>query len=213
MPIKLEFSEGIKKALGRDAEIQRKRLEEKINKGLKKLTENKVESAADLYESEQTIRVVSFDEKEAKDAGLKKKDGPDPFGNYGETKGDFDNKGKPKKNGTAIIALDGDTLKVKGWSEKIDIVGSFFEILIHELLHATNKKRTHPPDDLELYRLWVKLFLVMLEAALKEERERKKKEKKKSAKIKKIVPKKTIREKIVKPKIRIKKTVKRLPVS
>ncbi|HVR86945.1 MAG TPA: hypothetical protein VMU54_21660, partial [Planctomycetota bacterium] len=72
----------------------------------------------------------------------------------------FDDKGLPKKGGTALIAIDCDQLKGRGsWWKKDDLDRTYFDVIVHELLHATNKNHTHGTDGAEIYDTWVKNFL------------------------------------------------------
>jgi len=169
MGVTVQFSDDVNTALGAKAAKERERIEKEINKGLEELGKTDAQ-AKDLLDSEQKLRIVCFGEKEANDAGLKKPDGGIMAGvaGQGATAGDYDGD-KPKKKGAAIVAIDCDLLKTYGWSGEIKFPGdtksSMFEVLVHELLHAANKKRKHPPDDLDVYDEWVKSFLKALKKA------------------------------------------------
>ena len=135
-----------------------KDLQTDFNKGLEALGKTNA-GAKDLFDSGQTIRIVCLGTKEAMDAGLAEESGI--FGGGAQTKGDFDAAGKPKKAGKAIIAIDCGQLRQNGLRTPvvdIDPNSTLYRVLIHELLHATNSARKHPPDDLEIYEAFVRDF-------------------------------------------------------
>jgi hypothetical protein len=165
MALTIEFSDGVKDALGKDAAKDQDRIKEDINKGLEELGKKDPDAKA-LFESGQKIRIVCFGSEEAKKAGLVQGDGM--FTQPASTQGDFDEKGKPKKAGTAIVAIDCGMLSANKWDKPCTgDKATMFEVLIHELLHAANKDRKHPPDEMSVYEEWVKKFKEALEAAKK----------------------------------------------
>ncbi|MDP6634867.1 MAG: hypothetical protein QGG42_08225 [Phycisphaerae bacterium] len=133
-----------------------------INDGLKEMGK-KNPAAKDLYDSKQTIKILCVEEPAAKKLGFK----PTPpiagvlVGGFAETKGDFLNNGKPKPGGTVYIAVDCGRLKLFGWWRVFDHPGGrqkMWNVLVHELLHATNSARKHPPDKLTVYETWIQAF-------------------------------------------------------
>jgi hypothetical protein len=161
--ITVKFSEEVEKALRetqQDPERTRRKLERKLNDGLKELGETDADAKA-LFESGQTIRIVCFGEKEATDAGLTQDSDPLLGGDEsGETRGEFDKDGKPKQGGTAVVAIDCEALK-RGEGFDKPAAGdksTMFQVLAHELLHAANEARKHPPDTFDLYEDFVKRF-------------------------------------------------------
>lgn len=159
MPVTVGISKGARNALGAGAERVRERLEKRFNEGLKRLKANGDQRAADLYDSDQKIKIVCFGEKEAKDAGIT---APAFGGGPAVTVGDFDADGKPREGGTALVIIDCKLLANVGLFGPIAMLGErtcFLRILYHELLHATNKARTHPPDDISVYDDFVRAFL------------------------------------------------------
>ena len=170
MGVTVKFSDAVNTALGANAAKDQDTVQKDLNRGLEERAK-KDAGAKDLLDSGQTLKIVCFDEKAAKDAGLSKPDGGIMAGvaGLGATKGEFDAAGKPKKNGTAIIAIDCDLLKANGWSKPLTLPGDtqvpLFHALVHELLHASNEKRKHPPDDLSIYDDWVKKFVEAMKDA------------------------------------------------
>lgn len=147
---------------GVGAKTVSKRLNDEFNLGLKELGKTNPAAKA-LFESGQTIRIVCAKGKEAKDLGI-------DVGVFApaETVGDFNKDGSPKQGGTAVIGIRCKELQIHGLDEEfydIDPRSTGFKILIHELLHATNKARRHPPDKLEDYHEFVDKFVNALESA------------------------------------------------
>ena len=151
--VTVEFSDAIKTAVNPQTQEDIQNL---VNAGLRKKAGDG--AAKDLLDSGQTIKIICHDEKKAKDEGI-------DFGeagiipDFGKTKGDFDAMKKPKRGGTVYIAINCDYLRQFGWHNVINVFGteqSMWDVLVHELLHATNQDRQHPPDDTEIYEKWVK---------------------------------------------------------
>lgn len=156
---------------GRSGKAAERRLNRDFNRGLKELAKTHAGAKA-LYDSGQTIRVICAKSAEAKK--LKIKVGLSPA----ESHGDFDKSGKPKKGGKTIIAIRCEKLGRFGLDKPfydIDPRSSGFKVLIHELLHATDKARRHPPDSFELYHKFVDSFVAAIRAAKRAERRARKK--------------------------------------
>ena len=162
---------------GRGWKREQKRIEDDFNKGLKELGKTHAGAKA-LFDSGQKIRIICHKSAEAKK--LKINIGLSPA----ETHGDFDKKGKPKKGGTTIIVVRCKMLARLGLDGKfydIDPRSTGFKILVHELLHATDKARRHPPDDVDIYKKFVDDFDKALRAANRAARRRAKADKKTSS--------------------------------
>jgi len=163
--VTIQFSDGLKTALGnagKDAAKEQGRLQKDVNDGLRALGETNADAKA-LYDSGQTLKIVCFGDADATKEGLEQR--VDLFGaEPAATKGDFDAAGRPKPKGTAIIAIDCDALvRAKGFEQPAVPDGaSMFEVLVHELLHAANAARRHPPDKLDTYEDWVRAFVAAL---------------------------------------------------
>lgn len=161
--VTVELSDQMSRAM-RDAGLnpaqERQRLERDFNDGLAEQGRTSADAKA-LHESGQTIRIVCSGEREARDARIS----ANAF-QPGETRGDFQADGKPRPGGKALIAIDCPTLaRVQGLdiaTNDIDGV-TMFQVLVHELLHACNSARRHPPDDLDIYVQWVRDFVAGLE--------------------------------------------------
>jgi hypothetical protein len=153
--VTVQFSEAVQKAV--DPQTQQQ-IQDLVNAGLKKQAKDNA-GAKDLLDSNQTIKIICNDEQKAKDEKIDFESGLLP--EFGKTKGDFDEKGKPKSGGTTYITINCDYLKQFSWHTLIDVLGtkqSMWDVLVHELLHATNADRRHPPDDTEIYDRWVRNF-------------------------------------------------------
>lgn len=120
--------------------------------------------AKDLYTAKQTIKIICYTDPAA---GKREK----PVGilaEPAESVGDFTEGGGPKPGGTAVFIIDCGTIQARGGFFKkpeSTVTQPLFTILVHELLHATNKKRVHNgegTDPLELYRKWERDFLAEL---------------------------------------------------
>ena len=161
--VTVSFSDAVKTHT--DAKKQ-KDIQDKINKGLEQMGKTH-KGAKALFDSGQTIMILCYGEPLAKKLGFKQ-DADAMMGLFGtlpgETKGDFKKDKTPKSKGTTYIAIDCDKLKLKGWDKPhMNIVkDTMWHVLIHELLHATNADRQHPPDELSVYQNWVKQFLKAL---------------------------------------------------
>ena len=161
--VNVNFSDAVKKHT--DAQKQ-KDIQDKVNKGLKEMAKTH-KGAKDLFNSGQTIMIICYVEPLAKKLGFKQ-DADAMMGLFGgfpgETKGDFQKDKTPKPKGTTYIAIDCDKLSSRGWDKPyMDVAkDSMWNVLIHELLHATNADRTHPPDELSVYQDWIKQFLKTL---------------------------------------------------
>ena len=177
MAITVEFSPSVAEAVGKFAEKQRERMERNFNIGLKQLADGNgewSESARGLYESKQTIRIVCHTGEEGREIlerhNHELPQGPSALAGAGPalTYGDFNEDGSPRKGGTAIIVIDND-IASEATLEKpeINFLGqsvSYYQILIHELLHASHKTRIHKKnadgtDNIAEYERWVKDFL------------------------------------------------------
>ncbi len=162
---------------GKNPSKVQKRLNDDFNRGLKELGK-KHPGAKALFDSGQTIRIICAKSKEAKKLGINVGLSP------AETHGDFDKKGKPRKGGQTIIAIKCGKFGRFGLDKPffdIDPNSTAFRLLIHELLHATDKDRRHPPDDLDLYSSFVADFLKAIEAAKKAEKKSEKDQKNEQA--------------------------------
>ncbi len=145
-----------------------RRLQSEFNLGLEELGKTNPDAKA-LFDSNQKLRIVCLGTKEAEDAGLTPDTGV--YGGGGKTKGDFDANGRPRTGGTAIIAIECGQLRERGLARPVveaDPNSTVYKILVHELLHAANRERQHPPDKLEIYEKFVQDF----EAALARARAR-----------------------------------------
>jgi len=168
MPVKVEFSTSVTEAIGQNAERRRKRLERNFNRGMKELSEGSNKSAKALYDNNQTIRIVCEAGEEGKKVLEEHKaefvKGTSALMGEGPalTFGDFNEDGTPKKDGTTIIVIDNEIAAQGDLADPIiKMLGgdvSYYQILIHELLHATNKKRTHGNDGSTMYDEWVEDF-------------------------------------------------------
>lgn len=151
------------RAAGSAPLVQQRRLERDFNDGLRELGRTNADAQA-LFASGQTIRIVCYGSEEAVAAGLEAAEGlfgPTPA----ETRGAFAPNGAPAASGVTIIAVDCEQWIAKGLDTPlfdIDPNSTLFRILIHELLHASNAARRHPPDSLSLYEAFVQEFLVAL---------------------------------------------------
>ncbi len=146
---------------GRGWKREQKRIEDDFNKGLKELGKTHAGAKA-LFDSGQKIRIICHKSAEAKKLKINIGLGP------AETHGDFDKKGNPKKGGTTIIAIRCKKMARLGLDGKfydIDPRSTGIKILVHELLHATNKARRHPPDDIDIYKKFVDDFFAALKRA------------------------------------------------
>jgi hypothetical protein len=155
----------------------RQDIQDLVNAGLRKRAKDS-NAAKDLLDSNQTIKIICQDEQKAKDEGIDFESAFLP--EFGKTKGDFDKDGKPNSKGTAYIAINCDYLRQFGWFTVIDALGSkqsMWDVLVHELLHATNQARRHPPDDTDIYDRWVRDFNAQIGGELRKA-EAKTKEKK-----------------------------------
>jgi hypothetical protein len=151
----VEFSDAVGAAANAET---RQQIQDLVNAGLRERAKNN-NAAKDLLGSNQTIKLICNDEQKAKDEKIDFEVGL--FPEFGKTKGDFDDKGKPKSGGTVYIAINCDFLRQFGWHTLINALGteqSMWDVLVHELLHATNSERRHPPDDTAIYDQWVKDF-------------------------------------------------------
>ena len=149
-----------------------RRLQSEFNLGLEELGKTNPDAKA-LFDSGQKLRIVCFGSKEAQDARLQPGDGL--YGGSAETKGDFDANGRPKAGGTTIIAIECAQIRALGLQKRIladDPNSTMYGILIHELLHAANGARRHPPDLLDIYEQFVRDFVAALERARARPRDR-----------------------------------------
>lgn len=152
--IKISFSNTVKQNV--DPKTQQE-IQKVINAGLSRIMKQNP-AARDLFTSKQTIQIICFGEPKAKALGLKP-DPKSPIPDYAMTHGNFGANGKPKKRGTAYIAVNCVKLKEKNWYFWWDYSGEnlrMYDILLHEVLHATNAARRHPPDNLKIYKKWTK---------------------------------------------------------
>jgi hypothetical protein len=153
MAVDIEFSSELAQATGPNAERIEQRMEDRINRGLERLGRDNPAAQA-LYDSNQTIRIVCKHEQDAIDRRL---DGdPAILGGHAETLGDFDADGNPVPGGTVWIAIECGLFETRGWFDELPVLDvSPFDIILHELLHATHRDRVHSNDDLSLYEEWV----------------------------------------------------------
>ena len=155
----VEFSDTVRQAVNPDTQ---KQVQDLINTGLKNRAKTDAD-ARDLLGNNQTLKIICYGEPKADELGLK---APDPLmgallGGFGETKGDFDAAGKPKRGGTVYIAIDCDKLRARGWFREFDHLAgkqTMWNVLVHELLHASNQGHRHPPEELSVYEQWVEAF-------------------------------------------------------
>jgi hypothetical protein len=163
--ITVEFNELVADAVkdfGKDPEAERQRLEKDFNDGLRELSKTDANAKA-LYESGQKVRIVCFGDPDAVSAGIKTP--PAILGTLAETAGAFDATGQPAPGGTVVIAIDCDVLAANGFDKPVVFEESLYGQLIHELLHAANAARRHPPDSPDLYRAWQRAFAAALARA------------------------------------------------
>jgi hypothetical protein len=202
--VTIELSAGVTKALGDGGTQAQKDLQEEVNATLKKMAKAKPkkeeapddkvagglrEIAKDLYESDQTIKILCREEA-ADDPNLKdqyEQSGPGAEGGGAATKGDFDQNGKPTKNGTTIIVIECARLQFHGWYKKFGLGDTMIDTLGHELVHAANEKHVHGDDAEEekIYRRFGGFFSRILlheKEKLDEEREREARRKRREAK-------------------------------
>ncbi len=164
--VTVELSKDLQDAFrknGRGWKREHKRIEDDFNKGLKELGKTHAGAKA-LFDSGQKIRIICHKSAEARKLKINIGLGP------AETHGDFDKNGNPKKGGTTIIAVRCKKMARLGLDGKffnIDPRSTGIKILFHELLHATNKGRRHPPDDLDLYKKFVDDFDAALKRAIR----------------------------------------------
>lgn len=149
-----------------------KEIERMINEGLKKMGE-KNPGALAFFNSGQTIKIICYGSKKAKELGIKKPEAEMFTQSWGETVGDFNKDGSPKKGGTTYIVLDCDYFLKYRWYKKFVFFGvkqSMWDILVHELLHATHRDREHAEgkDSLEIYQKWVTAFNASIKKLYKE---------------------------------------------
>lgn len=158
--VTVEFSSEVDLSLG--APSGQKEIQDMINEGLKKMGK-KYPGALALFNSKQKIKVLCYGEKKAKELGVKKPEAEMFTQSWGETIGDFNKDGSPKKGGTAYIVVDCDYFLKYRWYAKFEffkVKQSMWDILVHELLHATHHDRQHAEgkDSLEMYQKWVSAF-------------------------------------------------------
>jgi hypothetical protein len=163
------LSDDVTKAIrdsGENSRGQQKRLEDDFNTGLEALGTTYPEAKA-LFDSGQTIRIICAKSPEAKRLGIKLRGAP------AESHGDFGEDGKPKRGGTTIIVIDCEKIALLGMDKPffdIDPRSTANKVLMHELYHAGDQARRHPPDDLDIYNVFVDAFVAALEAAKEEKR-------------------------------------------
>lgn len=158
------------KNAGRDPANEQTGLQKDLNTGLAELAKTNA-SAKAVYDSGQKVRIICFDSKEAKGLGFSA-----GMLGLGESKGAFGADGKPVSGATATIAIDCDQFGRAGLTKPfqfIDEKTTGFRILVHELLHLSNAKRTHgsgPDEDkLDLYEKFVDDFMAALKKAKRDE--------------------------------------------
>lgn len=157
--VTIEFSDAIKKVVDPNTQGQ---IQDLVNAGLRKRAQDNAD-ARDLLASNQTIKIICFGEPKAAELGIKPPEGPGMiFGGFGDTRGDFDANGKPKPGGTVYIGIDCDRLRQLGWFKSFehDIEKqTMWVVLVHELLHASNRSHVHSPEeDQDVYKRWVEAF-------------------------------------------------------
>jgi len=208
MGVKLKLSKAFETALGA---AEAEKLVDWVRKGLAELAKTNA-AAKDLLESGQTIHVVCFSDKKAKKKGLEK---PQAFARLlvgpGATAGDFGADKKPRKDGTAVIAIgcrEAGRHGLEGLFRFRLVETTLLDVVFHELLHATNADRRHGEgEDLAIYEKWVRDFsAAILRAhapapAPPKKAAKKKKKKKKNAKTKrKKAPAKSARTRSPRPR-------------
>jgi hypothetical protein len=164
--LKVEFSPRLQTAIrngGADPAAERRQMEADFNDGLQELGKTNA-AAKTLYDSNQTIRVVCYGDPEAGN----RTPATGMLAEPAETLGDFDAAGNPKRNGKAIIIVDCSTVQARKGFYAVPPGGFTLPLInpmYHELLHATNRARRHPPDSLSLYRQWERDFAAALQRA------------------------------------------------
>ncbi|MDT7041623.1 hypothetical protein [Candidatus Nitronereus thalassa] len=174
--VTVDFTPSVSANLGApdgEEEIQRM-----INEGLQKMGRTNPAALA-LYNSRQTLRIICYGSYEADQLGVEKPEAELFTQSWGETHGDFNDDGTPKAGGTTHIVLDCDKLKQYRWYDTWEFMGvtqSNWDILVHEVLHATHRERRHPPDTLDMYEDWVTAFnqsiATLLRTTMRESEER-----------------------------------------
>lgn len=159
--VSVEFSDTLNNAVtrgGQDANAERQRIERQFNDGLREL--GKTNPAAQrLLNSRQTIRIVCYGDPEAGD----RKPSGGILGEPAESIGDFGDDGNPRPGGRAIFIIDCDTVQARGGFFRVPEGGftpALFNVLVHELFHATHRDRRHGPglDSMDIYRQWERDF-------------------------------------------------------
>lgn len=164
------LSEGAREATGRDADRVEADINAQVNKVLEDIASGKAkpadkdhakeyrEIAKALLASNQTVKVMCREEA-AKNPDLKdqyEQSDPGTSGGGAATKGDFDEKGNPKPNGTTIIVVECGYLATHGWFGGFGTGGtdSVIKILGHELVHASKNTYVHGTEhdsDTDIY--------------------------------------------------------------
>jgi hypothetical protein len=160
-----DVTKAIRKS-GENPRGEQRRLEDDFNTGLEALGATYPEAQA-LFDSGQTIRIICAKSPEAKRLGIKLGGAP------AESHGDFDEDGKPKRGGTTTIVIDCEKIALLGMDKPffdIDPRSTANKVLMHELYHAGDAARRHPPDDLDIYNAFVDAFVAALEAAREDKR-------------------------------------------
>jgi hypothetical protein len=142
-----------------------------VNEGLRNMGRTNPAALA-LYNSGQTIKIICYGSDKAKELKIEKPE-MSFIPVWGETVGAFNADGTPTIGGTVYIVLDCDRLRTNRWYTNFTYLGStqsMWDILVHELLHATHQERRHPPDELKLYQDWVTAFNQSIATLLQETR-------------------------------------------
>lgn len=167
--VTVDLSVDVELALGAptgEDEIQRM-----VNEGLRNMGRTNPGALA-LLNSGQTIKIICYGSDKAKELKIEKPE-MSFIPSWGETVGAFNADGTPTSGGTAYIVLDCDRLRTGRWYTEFTYLGatqSMWDILVHELLHATHQERRHPPDTLDLYQNWVTAFNQSIATLLRDTR-------------------------------------------
>ena len=180
------FSGDVRKALkkaGLKPKAVKSSLKRRINMGLNALAKKKNKHAIALVNGGQKIRIICFGSKESRRLGHSQGFLLSP----GEATGAFDKNGNPIKGGRAVVSIDCEKLGKLGLYKpffKVDPRTTGFNVIVHELLHTSNKARKHKKgaDSIDLYDQFVDAFDAALKAAEKAEKELKEKEERKEKK-------------------------------
>ncbi len=165
--VTVEFSVDVSLALG--APTGEDEIARMVNEGLSNMGRTNPAALA-LYNSGQTIKIICYGSDKAKELKIEKPE-MSFIPVWGETVGAFNADGTPTRGGTTYIVIDCDRLRTGRWYTNFTFLGvtqSMWDILVHELLHATDQARRHPPDTLDRYQNWVTAFNQSIATLLQE---------------------------------------------